>query len=111
MIADEEQERGSAHELPRAADGVSVAERRGLFDERDAFGAGAGGGREGALVSRANDHAELLHARVEDLLDDDLQGGLGEPVAVDEALQGEGPLGLAGGGDDGFFNFHAGCLS
>ena len=106
MIADEEQERILAHELPAAMHRVTVAERRGLFDELDAFRVRAGG----RGVGGADDGANLLHARLQDFLDDDLERGLGDAVAVHEALQRQGALSLAGGGDDSFLDVHGGTF-
>ena len=110
MIADEEQERILAHELPAAMHRVTVAERRGLFDELDALGVRAGGRGVGGLIAGADDGANLLHARLEDFLDDDLERGLGDAVAVHEALQRQGALSLAGGGDDSFLDVHGGTF-
>ena len=110
MIADEQEERGLARELARAADGMAVAERCGLLDELDAPGVRPGGGGKRGLIPGADDDADLVDAGLEDFLDDDLQRGLGRAVAINQALQGEGALGFPGGGDDGFFDFHEDCL-
>jgi len=62
------------------------------------------------LVARAHDHADFLNACGKDFLDQDAQRRFGDAVAVDQGLQGQGPLGFARGGDDSFLDFHALCL-
>ena len=59
----------------------------------------------GQFVARA----VVLHAQTALVprFDQDAQRGLGDAVAVHQGLQGEGPLRRAGGGDDGFFDFHS----
>src|SRR5262245_3297638 len=106
MIADEQQEWHFPGELARTMDGVTVAEGSFLLDKLNAPGMRTGRGRIGRLVARTHHHADVLHSRLQDFLRDDLQGGLLDAIAIDQRLQGESALGLAGGGDDGFLDFH-----
>ena len=106
VIADKKEERSFPNELAGAVHSVAVAQRCRLFDERDAPGVAAGGSAKCRLIARTYDDADFIHSGLEDFLDDDLQGGLGGTVAIDEALEREGSLSLAGGSDDGFLDFH-----
>lgn len=67
---------------------------------------GAGGSGEGILLAGRQDERDLVDTGCEDLFDDDPEGGLGFAVPVDQSLEGEGLLVAAGGGHDGFLDFH-----
>ena len=62
MVADQQQERNLTRKLPCASDRVSVAKRRGLFDEPQPPTVSARSGGVSRLISRADDHADLLDA-------------------------------------------------
>ena len=106
MVADQQQERLGAGKFTRATHRVAVAERRRLLDEVEPAALPAGGSGISGFVPGADDHTDFLDAGREDFLDENPQRGLGGAVAVHQGLQGEGPLGFAGGGDDGFLDFH-----
>ena len=59
-----------------------------------------------ALVARLDHHPNLLHPGRQGFLDDDAQGRLGGPIAIDQGLQGQRTLIPAGGRDEGFSNLH-----
>ena len=94
--------------LGGAVDGVAVAEGGVLGDELETAGVRACGGAVGGFVVRVDDDADFFHAGHDGFLDDDLEGGFFGTVPVDERLEGERALRLAGGGDDGFTNIHEG---
>lgn len=110
VVADHEEEWFSGGEFPGAEDGVAVAEGCVLRDELEAAGVGASGGAVGGFVVWVDDDADFLHTSHDGFLDDDLEGGFFDAVPVDERLEGERALGLAGGGDDGFTDIHEGEL-
>ena len=94
----------AAGKFARAVDGVAVSERLGLRNEAD--GAAMTPCRLGVafFVAGPDDHADLLHVRVERLFDQDAEDGFLLPVAVDQGLQRKRPLVLPGGGDDRFLD-------
>ena len=107
VVADQVQEGLAADELAGAVDGVAIAERLGLRDERQAAGVLAGGVGVGGLVARADHDADFLDAGAQHFFDDDGEDGFFHAVAVDQGLQRQGALVAAGGGDDGFADLHA----
>ena len=108
VVADHEEERFTGGEFFGAEDGVAVAEWVVLGDELEAAGVGAGGGAVGGFVVRVDDDADFFHTGHDGFLDNDLEGGFFCAVPVDERLEGERALRLAGGGDDGFTDIHEG---
>ena len=93
MVADEMEKRPFARELPGALDGVTVAERCRLGDKCEPRG-GVGCSRaEGGLFARPHDDGRLVGPG---LLYDDLQGRLGDAVAIDEPLAGRWSRGAGG---------------
>src|ERR1035438_8710413 len=64
----------------------------------------APGGGVARLVAGPDHHADLLDIGSEGLLDQDAEHGLLLPVAIDQGLQGQRALALAGGGDDSFLD-------
>jgi Uncharacterized protein conserved in bacteria len=106
VVADQQQERLLPDELRRAQHGVAIAKRLLLLDELKAFGVLASRGTVGLFITGANHDRQLLDARREDFFDDDGQRRLGLAITVHEGLKRERALALAGGGDDGAFDFH-----
>ncbi len=80
------QERRRAHEIARAVDGVSVAQRFDLGDEGEAAGVVANRFGVGAFISRRDHDSDLRHASAERLFDEDCQDGFLRAVAVNERL-------------------------
>ena len=66
---------------------MAVAQGRGLCDEPQPFGMAAGGVRVSRLIAGANHEANLLHARLQNFLDQDLQRGFLCAVAVHQCLE------------------------
>ena len=85
---------------------MAIAQRPLLLDELQPLRVLTGGGAVSLFVAGANHDAEFLDAGGENFLDDDSERGLGPAVAVHEGLERERALALAGGGDDGAFDFH-----
>jgi hypothetical protein len=106
VIANEQEERLIGSKRVHAPDGVSVTERGGLLEEFNPPCVIAGGAGIGGLVARANHHADFLHARIQDFLDDDAQGGFLDSIAVHNRLQGQGALSLSSGRYDRFLDLH-----
>ena len=69
----------------------------------------ARGLRVARLVAGPDDHADLLDAGRERLLHENAEDGFLLPVAVDEGLQRQRALVLAGGGDDRLLDFQVGA--
>ena len=104
MVAHHVEEGIGAGELARAVDGVAIALRLGLGDEAHPGGVPARGVGVAGLVAGPDDHADLLDVGGEGLLDQDAEDGLFLPVAIDQGLQRQRALALAGGGDDSFLD-------
>ena len=107
VIADEVEERFTRGKRPGAEEGVSVAERGGLFDELEFALPIAGGGGIAALVAGADDEANLVDAGAAGFFENDAQGRFGGAIAIDQGLDGKFMLVRASGGDDGFFYSHS----
>jgi len=106
MIADKQEEGSGTGKGAGAKDRVAIAAGGGLLDELQAAGLGAGGGPIGRLIPGTDHDANLLDTGGDDLVDQNLEGGLGKSVAVDEGLKGKRALGLASRSDDGSFDLH-----
>ena len=106
VIADEQKKRLFEGEFIRTPDGMSVAERRGLFDELESLAVMARRVGVRRLVARRHHHTDFLRARVQNLLDDNAQRALLRAIAVHECLQRQHALGLARGRYDRLFDFH-----
>jgi hypothetical protein len=109
MVAHKMQEWLVTDEAAGRLQGVAVAARLRLRDELEPRGGVAGGGAEGGLVTGPHDDAHLVRTSGHGLFDDDLEGGLRDAVAIDEALQGKALLVASGGRNDGAFDFHDGA--
>ena len=106
VIADEVKKRLVAHEFTTAENGVAVAARGGLRDETHAGAERAAGLGVGRLVAWADDDAKFLDPGPSGFLENDLEGGLGFALLVDEGLQWQGALAGVGCGDEGFAYGH-----
>ena len=106
MVADQQQKWLVAGEVPRAKDGVAVSPWRALLYELQAAGVGPGRSGIRRLIAGANYHADLLQSGLEDFFNDDGQSSFAGAIAIDQRLQRQRSLALAGGGDDGFFQVH-----
>ena len=106
VIADEVEKWLFAYEFASAENGVAVAARGGLRDETHARAQRAAGLGVGRLVAWADDHAKFLDPGARGFLEDDLEGGLGFALLVDEGLQRKRALAGVGCGDEGFADGH-----
>ena len=86
---------------------VAVAERRRLLHKSEARGKCAGSLREAGDVACRHHHDEAVDAGEDDLFDQDLKGGFGRSILVNQGLKGQPTLGLAGGGNEGLLDLHA----
>ena len=77
-----------------------------MLDELNAVDVRSGGRREHGLIARSDHQPDFLDAGLEDFLQQDGEGGFGLAVTVHQPLQRHAALFPAGGGDDGFANFH-----
>jgi hypothetical protein len=106
MIADQVKEWFIADKGSGTVQGVTVAPRLWLGYKLESGGKAAGGGAERILIAGKHDEADLFATGATGFFEDDLQGGLGSAVAVDESLQRQGTLRLTCGGNDSFANSH-----
>jgi len=79
VVANQKQKRGLPGKLPRALHGVTVAERRDLFDELDSAGVRPGGGAISSLIARADHDADFVNPGLKHLFHDDGQRCFCEP--------------------------------
>ena len=79
-----------------------------LFDKLEPLHLPTSRRRIGLLVSRANNHANLLDACGSNFVDQNAQCRFGDAVPIHQRLQREGALGLPGGSNDSFLDLH-GC--
>jgi hypothetical protein len=108
MVAYEVQEGFAADEFATAEHSVTVAAGIALGDETHPVAQSATCCAVGGLIAWADHHAELLDARGGGLFEDDLKGGFCLALLVDQHLKGQAALPWAGGGDEGFADFHGG---
>ncbi len=106
MIADQVQKGLVAGKVAGQAQSVSVAARLTLFEKAHAIDVRAGGSAVGIVIAGDNHEANFLDARRQNLFDDDLQGGLVDPIAVHEGLQRKSALFSSCRGDNGFAKVH-----
>ena len=108
MVADEQEERGTFGEIAAAQDGMTVPPRRILGDEMQAARQFARAEAIRGFVTGPDHEANLVDPGVQDILSQNAEGGLFDSVAVHESLERERGLSAAGGGNDGFLDFHEG---
>ena len=110
MIADHQEKWIFSGEISSAVDGMSVAEWLALLDEAHVTGVRSGGSGVGDLITGTNDYCNFFDTGGGDFICKNGKCGSRNSVTIDESLEGEGALGLPGGGDHGFADFH-GCDS
>ena len=106
MIADQQEKGAIGREPIRAPNRVSIAQRSGLFDERQSLRVIARGVGIRGLIAGADHDTNLVDACLPHLFEDDLQDGLGSSVAIHQRLQREGPLSPARRRNNRLFDFH-----
>ena len=111
MIADQQQDWITTGKIGGAGNRVAVTERSGLLHELQPLRLRSSRRPIGLLVTGTDHDANLFHPGLENLLDDDGNGGFLDAIAIDERLQRNGALIFSGGGDDGFLDLHVETFS
>lgn len=106
MVTHQQQKGFPRRKVAPARHRVAVAPGISLLDEPQPLRMTAGRRGIHALVARLDHHPNLFHPGRQGFLDDDAQGRLGGPIAIDQGLQGQRTLIPAGGRDEGFSNLH-----
>ena len=90
---------------------MTVAARRGLFDEGEMDRVLTSGGGVGGGIAGGNHQGDFVNPGGQHFFDDDFQGRFLGAVVIDQRLQRQRPLSPAGRGDDRFANVHRGFLA
>jgi hypothetical protein len=106
VVTDQKQKGVASAEVRSGPDGIRISARFRLFDESKPARVPACCDSIRLLVSGTDHQPNRLDASSQNLFDDDREGRFGHSVAIDQRLERQGALVFAGGGDEGFADFH-----